>query len=108
MQITMGINLPPNFAALLRFLATLCLMDVDLDIPGLMPIRCMFPINWFSELVSKTAMPFLFVSSLYFTGWLARRASKFCATKPSERDQALHRQPLSKTIASFCSSTAFR
>ena len=104
---------PPYFKALLRLIGTITFIDVD--IPKLMPMGCLFPINFFSSLFSKTAVPFIIIVGLFATSAIA---NKYCSGKDVsewdqdqdgeiDRDEFMSAQPAGKFVGDMCASTGF-
>ena len=119
MQVMNGVSVcfelkfPPLFRGLLSWLGIITFVDIDL--PKLMPMGCIFEVNYTSSLVSKTAVPALMIMGLYIAGFVA---SKLCAAKDAaewdmdadgeiDRDEFMQAQPQGKFVSDLCNSIAF-
>ena len=120
MQVMNGVStcfvlkFPPLFSFSLKWLSIITFVEIDL--PKLMPMACLFEVNYFTSLLSKTLFPLLFIMGLFLFGFIA---SKVCAgAKDSadwdmdadgeiDRDEFMQAQPQGKFISDLCNSIGF-
>ena len=85
MQVLKGVGMvftirfPPIFKGLLGWIGTITL--VDLDLPKLTPMGCLFPVNYFTSMLTKTAGPLAIVGLFKLVTVIANR---FCAGKKKD------------------------
>ena len=107
------ISYPPFFLSILEFFGTITFINIDL--PTLMPLGCIFPVDFFVSLVSKTAVPLVIIVGFFVAAWAA---NKYLAGTSSDewdqdadgeidRDEFMQAQPQGKFISDACSSTGF-
>ena len=107
------VRFPPMFKKLMKMLGTLTFVDIDL--PKMMPMGCIFPINYYTSLMTKTVGPLVICVVLNVVSAIM---NKFCATVDKEawdkdqdgvidREEFMAARPKGKVIADICDSVAF-
>jgi len=105
------IRFPPLFKGFMGFLS----FPIELDMPNILPFGCLFPVDYYSSLITKTAGPFGLVIVMFALTAVVKRA---CAGASSDewdldsdgvidKDEFMQAQPMGKFIGELCASIAF-
>ena len=112
-SLVFSIRFPPIFKVLLEWMGTLTL--VDLDLTKLAPMGCLFPVNYFTSMLTKTAGPLFLVG---FLKLVSVTANRFYGAKKREdwdtdqdgiidREEFFAAQPKGQLVAATADTVSF-